>query len=359
MAQKFLDELPTVSLKDLPDGSRCMICLSDYGTTAKDDVAVEPVVRLPCGHDVGAVCIRKWLSPDEAARNSCPACRMTFFPALPRPYMEHGRYEDSDDDDDEDEDEDEESGDESENSEDDSEDYNMDRTVEDTRHRVPSNADRHSLRDILRVIAEDGQPRQEVPQIDREEQDAQDFLRSIWPRFLGATTEQYQESIRRARTFITESDRVADWQLWWPDPDPSDSWELIRLEDVEPQELENYVQQLATAYRTLPFREALTRSILRDLEASSRFIYPSRVDDLQPLNTEQEEALFQEMERRGAFRNYRHEYAGLANQHVGYTNRQRWDSHRLNGEAWNPDTRVWSPDWGYGEQMPLLDTMTE
>ena len=81
-----------------------MICLAVYGTETKEDGALEIAVRLPCGHDVGARCIWTWLCPDKEARNSCPACRMAFFPAQPRPYLEHevfgveGRDEEEEDD---------------------------------------------------------------------------------------------------------------------------------------------------------------------------------------------------------------------------------------------------------------------
>ena len=92
MAQIFLDGLPRVTLKDLPAESKCMICLNDYDNKTEEESA-ENAIRLPCGHDVGAECIRTWLSPDREAKNSCPACRMIFFPARPRPYMEHGEIE--------------------------------------------------------------------------------------------------------------------------------------------------------------------------------------------------------------------------------------------------------------------------
>lgn len=39
-------------------------------------------------------CIATWLNPTGAAHNSCPLCRYVFFPARPRPYLEHGSFED-------------------------------------------------------------------------------------------------------------------------------------------------------------------------------------------------------------------------------------------------------------------------
>ena len=97
MAQKLLDGLPKVNARDLSAESKCMICLDAYRTEIEDGGADEPAVLLPCGHDVGQKCIHIWLSPDREARNSCPACRMTFFLAQPRPCMESGTYEEDQD----------------------------------------------------------------------------------------------------------------------------------------------------------------------------------------------------------------------------------------------------------------------
>lgn len=302
-----------------------MICLITYGTESKDDGAVEAAVRLPCGHDVGAECIRTWLSPDKEAKNSCPACRMSFFPAQPQLYREHGLHEDiSDEIDDDDENED-----------------------GDDWHRVTRNANPIFLRNILRVIAEDGQPRQERPQRDEEEeqelQEAQDYIRRSWPQFLGTTTEQYEESTQRARALVAES-RVLNGEegleVWLPRPDSSDPWDPVRPENFNPRELEDIIQHLATAYRTLPFREALSYSIMRDLEPSYRFPHPSQLGGVQRLNAEQEEIFFREMEIRGAF-----EMTDFRHQHGRLTNLQRWISHRHCGEVWHPVEWVWSADW--------------
>lgn len=45
---------------------------------------------MPCKHTFGSRCITKWLDPMDNAKNSCPLCRFSFFPAQPRPYLEHG-----------------------------------------------------------------------------------------------------------------------------------------------------------------------------------------------------------------------------------------------------------------------------
>ena len=325
MAQIFLDGLPQVNFETLPSKSRCMICLEVYGTNLEHDGAVEVVVCLPCGHHVGAQCIRIWLSPNEEARNSCPACRRAFFPAQPRPYMEHGTIEQEEDD-----------------LEDEEDDWHG-----------PSGRTNHPRRanlgvfflDVLRMVGEAGQPPrpgQEVPQMEAMEEYTQDRVRGWWPEFFQTTTEQYQESIRRARAVIT-TPRVpppgASVSHWSPYPYLQLSGsESINPEEGDPQHLDKVVQALATAFRTLSFRETKVYSILRDSGARARF--PSSSEDLlQPLSAEQEEALFREMERRGALgMDFGREYSGL-------NNSQRWQVHREDGETWNPYSGLWSPDW--------------
>ncbi|KAL9068289.1 MAG: hypothetical protein Q9161_006315 [Pseudevernia consocians] len=88
MAQEFLSQLlrieNTVQVDEL-EARTCMICLESYGTLNSSTGAVELQVRLPCDHLVGTFCIATWLRDN----NNCPACRKTFFPAQPRPYLEH------------------------------------------------------------------------------------------------------------------------------------------------------------------------------------------------------------------------------------------------------------------------------
>lgn len=94
MAQEFLDRLLSAHNTLNPSTgivvqANCMICLENYNTLNTSTGIVEWEVRLPCGHGVGSSCIVTWLR----ANNSCPACRRTFFPAQPRPYLEHGIME--------------------------------------------------------------------------------------------------------------------------------------------------------------------------------------------------------------------------------------------------------------------------
>ena len=95
MAQEFLNQLlrieNTVQIDEL-EVKACMVCLERYGALNSSTGAVEFPVRLPCNHLFGTICIATWLREN----NSCPACRATFFPAQPRPYLEHGIMDDND-----------------------------------------------------------------------------------------------------------------------------------------------------------------------------------------------------------------------------------------------------------------------
>lgn len=87
MAQEFLGQLLRMeNTVKVDEQETCMVCLESYGTLNSSTGAVEFQVRLPCSHLVGTICIATWLRDN----NSCPACRATFFPAQPRPYLEYG-----------------------------------------------------------------------------------------------------------------------------------------------------------------------------------------------------------------------------------------------------------------------------
>ncbi|KAL2036902.1 hypothetical protein N7G274_010327 [Stereocaulon virgatum] len=80
MAEAFLRQLPKVEKDVLPKGSDCPICQEKYGTISPNTWSTEVALRLPCQHVVGSECIRLWLHPDEAVKNTCPYCRHEFFP---------------------------------------------------------------------------------------------------------------------------------------------------------------------------------------------------------------------------------------------------------------------------------------
>lgn len=93
MAEAFLRRLLRIenSVQEQPNGSReCYICYTEYGTLCETTGTVEVAIRLPCQHIVGSRCIATWLDPTGNAANTCPVCRHVFFPAQPRPYLEHG-----------------------------------------------------------------------------------------------------------------------------------------------------------------------------------------------------------------------------------------------------------------------------
>ncbi len=68
----------------------CCICLQDFGSLSSETGVIECGIRLSCSHHVGSSCIATWLR----SNNTCPVCRHVFFPAQPRPYLEHGIIED-------------------------------------------------------------------------------------------------------------------------------------------------------------------------------------------------------------------------------------------------------------------------
>lgn len=86
MAENFLSQLLTTENRvESKEDGRCSVCLQVYGTLT-DTGAIECEVRLPCNHILGSMCPFTWLN----SHNTCPFCRSEFFPAQPRPYLEHG-----------------------------------------------------------------------------------------------------------------------------------------------------------------------------------------------------------------------------------------------------------------------------
>ena len=91
MAEAFLHELLQTSNSVQSDTQdHCVICLQETGTMSPETGFIELMLRLPCSHLVGSGCIAMWLKEN----NSCPICRDVFFPAQPRPYLDHDVMED-------------------------------------------------------------------------------------------------------------------------------------------------------------------------------------------------------------------------------------------------------------------------
>ena len=86
MAEAFLHELLQMQNSVTSKGERCSVCLEEYGTLSRQKGTLEVAIRLPCNHLIGSACIAIWLEKN----NTCPICRREFFPAQPRPYLEHG-----------------------------------------------------------------------------------------------------------------------------------------------------------------------------------------------------------------------------------------------------------------------------
>ena len=94
MAEAFLYELLQAHNRVNNQDERCCICLEEYGTLSRETGTIEVEMRLPCDHSIGSACIATWLKDN----NSCPICRREFFPAQPRPYLEHGTLDDQEND---------------------------------------------------------------------------------------------------------------------------------------------------------------------------------------------------------------------------------------------------------------------
>ena len=95
MAEAFLYELLQMHNSVHTPEERCSICLEEYGTLSRETGTIEVEIRLPCKHTIGSACIAIWLKTN----NTCPICRHEFFPAQPRPYLEHGIMDDEEDED--------------------------------------------------------------------------------------------------------------------------------------------------------------------------------------------------------------------------------------------------------------------
>ncbi len=312
MAQDFLEGLAKLSVYELPTDSMCMICLNAYSTQSLDNN--DDPVRIPCNYHVGFECISIWLSPDKTAQNTCPYCRARFFPAQPRPYMEHDLMN---------------------NELDQLDDATaarlndeFDQLVDRARAARSNNeldgatAPGRVTLEMTRRIGQIGSPGDD-PAEDERSGDLDDF----YGHFFQRTAQQYQESLQRARAILTPI-----WQLSLQSPADASSTQ----HHTEARETD--IADLANSFRTLPFREAILYVRLGNYGARGLPPLPETVLDL---TREQEEALFLELESRGAFTSDddRPDYVGLSN-------RDKWQLHReRDGEVWNFPVEAWA---GFG-----------
>ena len=285
MTQQFLEGLPTIPAGELPTDSTCMICLNPYNDGSLDNEGTEHAVRLPCSHHIGSTCISIWLSPANIGQNSCPYCRTIFFPAQLRPYMD--------------------------------EDYDANEPL----------VLGHNVHGLAARVGRIGRP---LPGNSGTfvESDADRNSQGIYAHFFQRTAEQYQESLQRARAISNRS---------WSELN-------IPAETDDPQEaeaMERQIAALAISFRTLAFREMLLYITMMSERPRGLPRLPGLSDPLSELNGEQEEALFLELEREGAFEDDSHRpgYAGLSN-------RERWQLHReRDGEVWMYQRGIWA---GFG-----------
>ena len=318
MAQQFLDTL--LETRNLPSDSTCMICLEVYGAKLPNGTA-ETAVLLPCGHHVGAECISTWLSKNGG--NSCPKCKARFFAATSRPYMEHGLMNEDEDD--------------------------LFRMLppRDVNEYPDLYEATGTLRGIARTIEQAGRPleaqgRSTAALGGQQRRNGGDRQGHSYEHFLHRSTEEYSGSLRRARTiesapppappgFVPFSE--AEWERQQL-ANGATSAEVADERLYRADSLESRIESLARSFRLLSFRETLLYICLQNDGAQ----IPRIETPLVGLNAEQEEALFLEMERRGAFDRIYHVYFGYPEG----SNRERWELHReRHGQVWNPVEGRW------------------
>lgn len=302
MAQQFLNQLSKVHSGALPEDAECMICQEKYGTVLSDNGVLEHAVLLPCLHHVGSECIATWLSPEDGPGNSCPMCRTVFFPERPRDYFDE--EEDEDDEGDYSEEDDEDGNDES-NDDGGGEDDDGSEDAEDH-----TNGRENTTITILDAFRRVGSSSVNTPS--HEEIDGQDG-QEWFERWPSPTGQQIEDSQKRARQALLR-------------PSPSAFMQRVSLQGQSPPaDLEPRVKELASAYRTMAFRE--TRLYLNLKEAGARI--PPLEFPHRGLSAHQEEALLWELGQRGAFR-ATHVRLGI----MAMTNRESWYVHRAKGEVY-------------------------
>lgn len=161
--------------------------------------------------------------------------------------------------------------------------------------------------------------------------------------FLYRSTEEYSESLRRARRVETTPVppppgfapfSEAEWERQQR-RNGATSAEIAEERMYRADALESRITSLARSFRLLPFRECLLYIRLRNDGAQ----IPPPGNPRRKLNAEQEEALFLEIERRGAFDVVHHAYYAYRRA----SNRQRWRLHReRHGQVWDPVRRLWT-----------------
>lgn len=335
MAQQFLDRLPRVQDGKLPAGAECMICRERYGTFPSDNGIVEHAVLLPCCHHVGSECIAIWLSPETRLGDSCPLCRTVLL---------HHQTADYDDEDEDDEDDDEEDGGNDEGDEEGGQNESSDHDEEDE-----EDSDEGGEGGVGPEEAEDSMNGSEqAPMTVRsafqlstysyfnhspgDKQDGWDG-QEWFERWGIPTRQQYADSEKRARQTLSN-------------PHPSGLLQRSSRTYSPPADFDRRVRELASAYRTMAFRETL---LYLNLEEAGARIRPLESPH-KGLSAHHEAMLLWELGQRGAFKETQ-----VRPGHMAMTNRQSWYVHRAKGEVYTYERSpaigrgYWSTDLGFEE----------
>ncbi|KAL9134705.1 MAG: hypothetical protein Q9175_004106 [Cornicularia normoerica] len=107
--KEFLRQLPEA--QDLTDDDECPVCLQKY-VCAKtsppgiiqslfsiavrrepESIETEHAVRLPCQHILGSKCIKRWISPAGGNQNTCPYCVQKLFTPVKYPVSNHPHWD--------------------------------------------------------------------------------------------------------------------------------------------------------------------------------------------------------------------------------------------------------------------------
>lgn len=135
--------------------------------------------------------------------------------------------------------------------------------------------------------------------------------------FIEDAAEQYQESLILARRFLARQ---------FTGRDEVEREERFRNFYSSQAEMDDHIANQATAYRTLPLREYLLY-----LQFVEEGVFPRVEGPISgPLDAEQLEALFQELQRRGAFDPELHPFP----RYEGRTDREMWLLHLEEGEMY-------------------------
>ena len=270
----------------LPANSACIICHEPYSAEPWRGSTAEVALLLPCNHHVGSECLSAWISEDNG--NTCPVCRTRIFNhdrffQLPPP-RDISEYSDL---------------------------YDPDGIMRDVARRIEQAGGPLDDRSRLSSSAAGG---------GQSLTERETIFRRFEP-FFYRTPEWHARSFRVARAIAPT-----------PAP-PAPGYE--RFQQVYRSiSLESEIESLARSFRLLAFRETLLYTRLKMDGAQ----LPQIQVPYWGLNAEAQEALFLEIERRGAFNRLYHVYQ----QYVEGNSRERWRLHReRHAQVWDPHDNIW------------------